>query len=199
MIFENTTDVLTNNIVNSTIKVKLKKIVFEDLWDKYPSGIKHINAKTGKDEFSDHCAINVSESLYQNEITLKSFKGAKCYSKCPSGDNVHALRAEELANWINKKPFAGCPETISGLTGTNFEEKVKDKTGIIFFKDYWHRKGETGETRSGDHIDLWNKNKLASIGLFLTWTRRTFPDLSENWLDMSDLRKSKKVLFWEIQ
>jgi hypothetical protein len=66
MIFENITKILTNNIVNSELEVKLEKLKFEDLWDKYPSKIKHINSKTGKDEFSDHCAINISETLYLN-------------------------------------------------------------------------------------------------------------------------------------
>jgi hypothetical protein len=199
MIFENKTDITTNRISDSILEIELEKITFDNLWSKYPSEIEHVNSKTGKDEFSDHCAINVSETLYQNNIKLKSFKGAKCYSKCPSGDNIHAIRAQELANWIDKKPIAGCPKSMSGLTGSNFEQKVEGKTGIIFFQDYWHRSGEKGNNRTGDHIDLWNKNKLASIGLVLTWARRTFPDFSENWLDMSDLRKSKKVLFWEIK
>jgi hypothetical protein len=52
--------------------------------------------------------------------------------------------------------------------------------------------------RAGDHIDLWNKNELASIGFLATWARTIFPSISE-FLGMSDLKKSKVILFWEIE
>ncbi len=198
MEYENITKITTNNRPGSILEVTINRITFEELWNKYPSkDLKHINAKTKKDEFGNHCAINVSEALYQNGIKLKSFRGVKCYHKCPSGKNIHVLRAQELANWLKKRPFAGCPKALE-YTGETYEDKVNGKTGIIFFKDYWQRNGETGDTRTGDHIDLWNENELASIGLIATWIRRTFSEFSENWLDMSDLKKSKKVLFWEI-
>ena len=199
MEYENITEVITNNRKGSILEITLHKVTFKELWDKYPSDkVKHINIKTKEDEFGNHCAINVSESLYQNGIKLKSFKGAKCYHKCPTGKNIHAIRAQELANWLKKRPFAGCPKPEI-YTGEIYEEKVKDKTGIILFKDYWQRNGEIGNTRTGDHIDLWNENELASIGVVATWVRSTFSEFSENWLDMSDLKKSKKVLFWEIK
>ncbi|MCD8418756.1 type VI secretion system amidase effector protein Tae4 [Tenacibaculum finnmarkense genomovar finnmarkense] len=199
MEYENTTEIYTNNREGSVLEVVLDKVTFEELWDKYPSSeLKHINSKTSKDEFGNHCAINVSEALYLNKIKMKSFKGVKCYHKCPSGKNVHAIRAQELANWLKKRPFAGCLKPES-YTGESFEKKIEGKTGIVFFKDYWQRNGETGETRTGDHIDLWNENELASIGLIATWIRRTFSGFSESWLDMSDLKKSKSVLFWEIK
>ena len=166
MIFENITSVTTNSVNNSILEVNIPKLTFENLLNKFPSdSIEHINSKTKKDEFGDHCAINVSESLYLNKIKLKSFKGARCYSKCPSGENIHAIRAQELATWLNKQPFAGCPKAMS-FTGENFEQKIDDKTGIIFFQDYWQRSGEKGEVRTGDHIDLWNKNKAPSLVLY---------------------------------
>jgi hypothetical protein len=39
---------------------------------------------------------------------------------------------------------------------------------------------------------------LAFIGGTLTFIRQTFPSISENYLDMSDLRRASEVLFWEI-
>jgi hypothetical protein len=48
-------------------------------------------------------------------------------------------------------------------------------------------------------LDLWNKNELASLGLFQPWARRNFPDIAECVFDRSDYRKSIKVIFGEIK
>jgi hypothetical protein len=78
---------------------------------------------------------------------------------------------------------------------------VKGKTGIIYFQDYWPRPGESRDhgPRTGDHIDLWNKNELASLGLIQSWLRRNFPGRAERWFDRSDYAKSIKIIFWEIK
>ncbi|WP_300652610.1 T6SS effector amidase Tae4 family protein [Pseudomonas sp.] len=191
--------ITTNNKPASTQVVSHTTIKFEDLWNSYPSGlIKHPDNKTGKDVFDDHCAINVSQSLYNCGILLKSFKGTKCWacpSKDSSGKGIHAIRAQELSTYLSTRPFAGCPAP-QRFMGATYEAAVKGKKGIIFFKDYWQRQGEND--RTGDHIDLWSENKLASIGGALTFIRQTFPNMSENLLDMSDLRRASEVLFWEI-
>ena len=172
--------------------------LFTKLWKNYPSkNIKHLNDE-GKDEFRDHCSINVSHTFIKSGINLRNFKGVKCYYKCPLGTNRHSLRAQELADWLITRPFKECPKPKQ-YSGEKFEEGIKSKKGIVFFKNYWQRDYETGNTRTGDHIDLWDRNKLASIGLIATWVRTTFPTFSEEWLDMSDLRKSEIVLFWEIE
>lgn len=191
--------ITTNNQTASIQIVNHTTIKFADLWDNYPSGsIKHPDNKTGKDVFDDHCAINVSQSLYSCGILLKSFKGTKCWA-CPnknsSGEGIHAIRAQELSTYLSSRPFAGCPAP-QRFTGSTYEAAVKGKKGIIFFKDYWQRQGEN--SRTGDHIDLWRESKLASIGGTLTFIRQTFPGVAENFLDMSDLRRASEVLFWEI-
>ena len=200
MEYENITEVITNNRKGSILEVVLEKVTFKELWDKYPSkSLQHVNAKTKKDEFGNHCAINVSESLYLNNIKLKSFGGVKCYHKCPTGKNIHAIRAQELANWLKKRPFAGCTKPIE-LKGNEFREKLNGKTGIVFFKDYWQRNGETGDARTGDHIDLWDGrgiDKLASQNIFEDF----FTNTLGGYIDgvYSDKNKSKQVLFWEIK
>lgn len=191
--------VKTNNQPASTQTIKHATIKFADLWRNYPSdSIKHPDAQTGKDAFDDHCAINLSQSLYSCGVLLKSFKGTKCWA-CPSNDSsgkgIHAIRAQELATYLGTRPFAGCPAP-QRFTGSTYEAAVKGKTGIIFFQDYWQRQGESG--RTGDHIDLWRESKLASIGGALTFIRQTFPSIAENYLEMSDLRRASEVLFWEI-
>jgi hypothetical protein len=203
------TVIKVNNNVGSVQDINIKSVYFDELWSAYPSNrLKHLDPKTKKEAFADHCAINVSDALYQCGILLKSFKGTRCWhcvtankSATPdksSGKGIHVIRAQELSDYLkNQKalPFAG-GKKVQKLTGKTYEEAVSGKTGILFFKDYWLRSGEQSPT--GDHIDLWKKDTLASLGWFSTWTRRTFPQMSENYLSMSDLRKSTDVLFWEI-
>ena len=62
----------------------------------------------------------------------------------------------------------------------------------MFFKDYWQRGKETFDNRSGDHIDLWNKDELTG-GSMLTRTIYEFFGI------VSDLNKSKEILFWEVK
>ncbi len=178
---------------------KLDTIPIRDLISNFPnswfSEIEHPDSKTGKDCFGIHCAINMSEAIIESGQDLINYSGVTCWN-CKDKNGKHALRAEELAIWLETHPSEVGAEAVE-LTGANYEDYVQDKVGIIFFKDYWQRDGESG--RTGDHIDIWNKNELESIGVISTWMRRTFPNFSENYLDMSDLRKSKKVLFWELK
>ncbi|WP_429740907.1 T6SS effector amidase Tae4 family protein [Enterovibrio makurazakiensis] len=71
---------------------------------------------------------------------------------------------------------------------------IDGKKGIIFFKDYWLR----GSSRTGDHIDLWDGNELASLGYLQSHIRRWFPSFSEDYLGMSDFERCKSILFWEM-
>ncbi len=73
-----------------------------------------------------------------------------------------------------------------------FQAKLKGKTGIIFFKDYWQRGRENFENRSGGHIDLWKSSKITSGTMF-------YRSMIELFGFVSDLNKSKKIWFWEIQ
>lgn len=105
-------------------------MTFEELWKNYPknkSDYQH-NAK----EIKDYCAIKVSISLIKSNIQLKgSFKGAFCWG-CKDG-GIHAIRAQELANWLKKRPFAGCPK-VEIITGKEFRKKLNERTGIVFLK-----------------------------------------------------------------
>lgn len=58
-----------------------------------------------------------------------------------------------MAEWLKTSHFSwlGKVEKIDPQT---FQKKIENKTGIIFFKDYWQRGNENFEKRSGDHIDL---------------------------------------------
>ena len=183
-------------------QVNHKQITFNDLWENYPSkeDIKH-----NDDKIDNYCAINVGEALIKSGIIIKhkskrgTYNGKMCWA-CPSGiNNTHPLLAQELADWLLEKPFAGCPAVIK-MTGAKFREKINNKTGIIFFKDYWQRSGETGGARTGDHIDLWDGrgiDKLRSqngIENFVTNTLELYWDSI-----YSNKNKAKEVWFWEIK
>lgn len=156
------------------LKEEKSEINFDKLWSLYPKiTIKHIN-KNGIDEFNDHCAINVSDALINSGVSLINFNGAKCYAKCPLGNNLHAIRAEELAKWISKNSKKINTSKYFELDGDNFLVSVKDKRGIIFFKDYWQRKGEDNQIRTGDHISLWDRGEMAGQSALITYLRLTW-------------------------
>jgi len=189
--------VKTNPNKGSTAKVAIKVVTFKDIWKAYPSDAPvHLNRKTNKDLYKSHCAIKVGEALLNAGISLKSFTGGKC-QYCPRTDRQrHPLLAQALAKWLSLRPFPGCSAPLKS-DGAHYEKDFDDKTGIIFFADYWQRDGETGEQRSGDHIDLWDDKTLASIGTFESFVRVNVGFSIDGWF--SDFGKAKQVLFWEIK
>lgn len=189
--------VRTNSKKGSLCEVNVEPVKFSDLWAKYPSSHPCVDPKTGKDPkgYEDQCAIKVSFALEKSGIKMKSFSGAICPSAYAKGR--WAIRAQELADWLIERPFCGCPK-VENVTGENYETTIKTRTGIIFYKDYWTRAGE--RTPSGDHIDLWNGSRLTASGLegFLTTVARFYIGIQSG-PNFSDLRKSKRILFWEIK
>lgn len=120
----------TNSLQNSKKEVSIKKVTFNELWKNYPPKEYEHNANT----INEYCAIHVSITLMKSGITLKSFEGVSCWG-CPTNEK-QAIRAEELTNWLNDKPFAGCPKTEK-FKRAEFRRKLGGRTGIVFFKDYW--------------------------------------------------------------
>jgi hypothetical protein len=169
---------------------------FATLWSNYRYWFppKHINPKTKKENYDNKCAIKVSDALFLSGIPLTNFRGAKCEDGEVGEEEHHALRATELASWLESHRGFGKPKVYSGET---YFEAVKDKKGLIYFEDYWAREGET--QRTGDHIDLWKAGTLASCKMGGSIVRRAAPTFSETHFSMSDLSKSKRVLFWEIK
>ncbi len=190
--------VKTNSTPNSVKQVQLKVIKFEELWEAYPWG------KPCTGPYEDQCAARLGVCLYKNGVEGKSFYGARCSVDHPS----HMLRAAEVAAWLQRIPFAGCPRPVN-ITGENWEETVKNKTGIIFFNGYWHRDTDGAGVTSGDHIDLWNGKRLtassipdslATFGRFYLNVQSTLElKLLLGRATYSDLGKSHLILFWEIK
>ncbi len=168
-------------------------VSFDTLWKNYPDKeiIKSQCTNKQKDSnkpFTDYCAIMLSECLVRSGVDLSHIKGNRCWSH---QGKKHILLAEDIANGLKKytPPSFGKLEPIQP---GSYQNLLSEKTGVIYFKDYWQRENESFDRRSGDHIDLWNKNKITSSGMFI----RTLLELLGR---VSDLNKSREIWFWEIK
>jgi len=203
----------TNTQENSQAKQAKRVITFDELWDNYPHG-----SPCDEKLYPNQCSIRVGVALQRCGVSFATYKG-KGYAHCavPSHTKeVHAIRVEELADWLNKRYLAGWPAPTD-ITGKDWLEKAKGKKGVIFFKDYWRRmiKDASGKEHpesspTGDHIDLWNGSRLTYPDLehfaanALRFNRirhiNSFSlDFTGIQLSFSDLAESKKILFWELR
>ncbi|SFB90798.1 type VI secretion system amidase effector protein Tae4 [Collimonas sp. OK412] len=197
----------TNNTPGSVLKLQVLPITFAQLWDNYVRGNPYDDPNG---EYENQCAIRMSATLHKAGIDMKSFSqnvvkpdvGKKSIGRILLDGKATATRADELARWLSMKPFAGLPDKPQDITGNDFEEKIKGKTGIIFFGGYWTRDGEAAESASGGHIDLWNGSRLTNNGAMGTMENvmRWRLGIQAPWIPVySDLRKAKKILFWEMK
>jgi hypothetical protein len=197
------TYVRTNSTPGSIKEVELKAVSFAELWAAYPHSEPCIDPATGKPAFEDECAIRMGTCLASVGITNRSFKGEKCwFHDHPSS---HMLRAREVAGWFQLQPFAGCPKP-EVVTGKDWQKAVKGRTGIIFFGSYWRRTLKEKEP-SGDHIDLWNLDRLTpstettlrfDVGISKVWNPLSVVGIGPENL-FSNLADSKQILFWNIR
>ncbi|MCM3604093.1 type VI secretion system amidase effector protein Tae4 [Cupriavidus pauculus] len=191
--------VRTNTVKDSVCKINVPAVKFADLWDNYVTGDPY-NDPTG--EYENQCAIRMSATFHKVGIEMKSFSektikpmpGKKTIGRILLNGKATATRAQELAEWLKLQPFCGLPKQPENITGKDWVEKVKGRTGIIMFDGYWTRDGESSASASGGHIDLWNGEKLTGFGtgLRVRWNIV----IRGIW---SDFRNSKTILFFPIQ
>lgn len=185
---------------------------FAAMWQGYPEGhpsderwaddvITHgvIVAHKGELKYPDQCAIKVSVALHAAGVDMRNFPGA---ATLIDGKRA-ALRAVELAAWLQHQPFCALPLSLR-VTGADWKERIAGQSGIIYFANYWRRPGEAAP--SGDHIDLWNRNTLSpSLESFFRF--RLGIDHIPNPLDLirglpgnwySNLDKATEISFWPI-
>ncbi|KAG8148422.1 type VI secretion system amidase effector protein Tae4 [Burkholderia catarinensis] len=204
------TKVVTNKTEKSKKSVQLQALSFQELWNAYPTKDPYADPAG---EYENQCAIRMSVTFHKVGSSMKSFSqnvlkpmpGKKTLGRLILDEKATATRAYELAEWLKLRPFLGMgrPENI---TGPDWQDKIKGRTGIIYFFGYWRQDGDSADALSGGHIDLWNKDTLtpsfASLWRFRLG-QRTFPDLLSrlrggNGNVISDLAKSKEILFWEV-
>jgi hypothetical protein len=110
---------------------------FSQLWLNYPTENHPCDGPWG-----NQCAIRMSIALIASGLDLNTYTEPMCA-------HGHARGAESLANYLYRR--IARPRM---MTGTEFNQVVAQKTGIVFFKNIVGFRG--GE---GDHIDLWNKDR----------------------------------------
>ena len=204
--------VRTNTTKDSTCRIEVEAVSFANLWAAYPSNPPYVDSKTGKPPkgFSNQCAIKVSVAIHGAGIEMKSFTAQvigvnpKDFGRVVINGKNTATLAQQLVMWLKKQPFCGLPQQPENITGADWEKKIKGRTGIVGFADYWMRKPDKKDRPTGDHIDLWNGSRLTASGLIGTMTtaarflgQRSF--LPRTDYGYSDLGGSKAILFWEIK
>lgn len=166
-------------------------ITFQELWKAYPTvqGDKSPCKTDGKKNFEDQCAIRLGTALSRNGVDTTNLvpKGRHCWHH--ESSQGHVLAAEELANGLVRFPIAGVHKCLK-IDPNTFQKDISGKNGIIFFKDFWARSGESFRNRSGDHIDLWNGSRLTD------W--RTWFLISATFNLGGNYSKSKEVWFWRV-
>jgi hypothetical protein len=204
--------VKTNDTPGSVCRINAEPVKFVDLWKGYPSSLPYVDPKTGNPPpgYSNQCAIKVSVAIHSVGVDMKSFTPAvvgvppnDLGRVLVNGKNTATL-ASQLAAWLKKQPFCGLPKQPESITGEMWEDKIKKRTGIVYFADYWTRNTDKAGLPTGDHIDLWNGSRLTASGFLgtLTTTARYLGQRSllpgTAW-GYSDLGTSKTILFWEIK
>jgi hypothetical protein len=204
--------VQTNATQGSVCKIAVEEVRFADPWEHYPDRPPYVDPKTGKPPpgFSNQCAIKVSVAIHGAGIEMKSFTAAaigvnpKDLGRVEINGMSTAILATQLAMWLKKQPFCGLPMQPESITGNDWEKKIKGRTGIVYFADYWRRKTDREGRPTGDHIDLWNGARLTASGLLgaLTTAARYLGQRSflpgTDW-GYSDLGTSKSILFWAVK
>lgn len=195
--------VRTNTVRDSVCDINVPVVTFAQLWASYPGGHPYVDPETRKPPkgYENQCAIKVSMAIHGAGAEMKSFKGAVVELNARKA----AIVATQLAAWLRLQPFCGLPKQPENVTGKDWQDKIKGRTGIIYFENYWARTPaeQASLTPSGDHIDLWNGSRLTATGWSLLSTLGRRVGINEvapgtDW-GFSDIRNAKVILFWAIK
>ena len=161
---------------------------FETLWNQYPidpltSATEWIGGTCSN--LDNQCAVRLSRSLKKYDTTNPSAifntdeygSGKQKEPTCVEHKVVYARGAESLANYLYdyakkdgakfKKRMQYAPKEKGNTAALDEMRKkakagLKGKKGVIFFKDFFTRRGAMKP--DGDHIDLWNGSKTRTPG-----------------------------------
>lgn len=162
---------------------------FNNIWSAFNA---QPDRPCSNNTFSNQCAIRVSNALMECDVDLGGFPGTRCWGDSSQYNKMHIIRAQEFGVWLRRGALRGLGATET-IRPSEYQNSLRGRRGIIFFKDYWQRRNESPANRSGDHIDLWNANR--TTGYWWGWTR----DFAE-WLrdDISDRNNAREIWFWRI-
>lgn len=182
-------------------------ITFAELWANYVTGDPYRDPKTGRipPGYENQCALRMSATFRKAGVDMSSFHGR---SRVLLDGKFAAAKASELADWLSHAQRTGLPSRSENITGKDWQAKIKGRTGIVYFENYWTRPGESPARASGSHIDLWNGSRLTISGFvdgFATLGRyagidsvRQGATVLPDW-SYSDLGKATTILFWDVK
>lgn len=150
---------------------------FQNLWNNHPTGDFPCSSD-GKKHFDNQCAIRMGVAFEKSGISTKTWAVARCWHH--KIESRHILRAEELANALTQVKVSGMKK-VEKYAGKDGFAKMKKRTGIVFFKNYY------GAGSQGDHIDLWNGWRLTS--LYSPWNI---------YAGFGDQYDKGDIWFWEV-
>lgn len=193
--------VRTNTVAGSVCRVDVPPVTFALLWNNYVTGNPYDDPA-----YDNQCAIRLSATFHRVGIEMKSFSqslvkpgaGKTSIGRILLDGKATATRADEMASWLRLQPFCGLAAQPDNITGRGWQGKIKGRTGIVSFANYWQRDNEAG--RSGGHIDLWNGSRLTNNGIL--GTVQTFARFTlgrDSGPGYSDLGNSTEILFWEVK
>ena len=160
---------------------------FTALWSNHPN-IKGDTPVLDKKVYENQCAINMGAAWLRSGTTLSGYTGALSWEK---DKPKYPIRAQELANWF-ASPRSHLPFKVQKFGGKEVFEKIRGKTGIIFFQNYW------GLGNQGDHIDLWDGSRLTTLDSWLRIHARIGSFGMHSLGFGSDLQKAQATWFWTL-
>lgn len=156
-------------------------VLFSTLWSNHPN-VKGDAPLLDAKDYPNQCAVNLWAALTRSGVDVTGFHGTFSWQK---DKPKYAIRAQEVADWL-ASPRSHMPR-VQKFKGSEVFDKIKGKTGIIFFQNYW------GPGAQGDHIDLWNGSRLSTL---TSWLRIQLGISVEGvW---SDYEKAEAVWFWPL-
>lgn len=159
---------------------------FASLWSNHPI-IKGDTPVLDKNIYENQCAINMGAAWLRSGMTLSGYTGVLSWEK---DKPKYPIRAQELANWF-ASAHSHLPRAQK-FGGKGVFEKIGGKTGVIFFQNYW------GPGNQGDHIDLWNGNRLTTLDSWLRIHARIGNFGMHSLGFGSDLQKAQATWFWAL-
>ena len=155
---------------------------FTQLWNNHPN-VTDEYPLLDKRQYPNQCAVNIYATLQKSGVSVKSFYGQLSWQ---NDKPKYAIRAQELADWL-ASPANPVQARVEKYSGEEVFDKIRGRTGIIFFQNYW------GLGNQGDHIDLWNGSRLTH---WTSWLRIQLHISGGGW---SNYRQAETVWFWQIQ
>ncbi|MGH1352892.1 MAG: type VI secretion system amidase effector protein Tae4 [Methyloligellaceae bacterium] len=194
--------VITISFMSFSTEAISETLTFKNLWKKHPLNnsesapakmLKDIEfggklVRKGAPSFANQCAIRMGVALREAGVTLSQI-GNPRVSWFHKKDDMFVLVAQDLALGLKASKIEGLGQLEKVKDPKNFHNELYGRKGIIFFKDYWRRKGETTNP-TGDHIDVWNGYRTTS-----KWLMEWFSWLGYN----ENYGKSKEIWFWEVK